>query len=315
MTFTPKASDVCALETIIVSPHGIESESFTTKLVELMMKGAKFPGFWSAELISPKDDKLGRWRLVQRFSTEPETRNWQNSIERIELLDVLKQSVQDHDVDIEDVVTQAVDSDVSTAIITEVRPEMQEEYFNWVTRIQAAQVRHPGYRSIYLQPPVPGRVNQWSTLLRFDSPASMDSWFDSEVRKELVSESAELIEKQRIHRVFGAFPGWIPTDAEGNSPPNWKTALLVLLGLFPVVMLQIMFVAPLMQGMESTLRTFVNLVGSVACTSFITMPAFVGWFRRWLYPDKNDKLATYRGSVVLILLFTLEIAIFALCKR
>lgn len=315
MERSSKPSEVCALETIIDSPRGIESSQFTSQLVELMMRGAKSPGFWSAELISPLDDSRGKWRLVQRFNTEHEAKSWQSSATREELVNSLPALAPDAIARVENLITHAVDSDVSTAIITEVRPEMKEEYFKWVARIQSAQVRHPGYRSIYLQPPVPGRENQWSTLLRFDSPSSMDDWFESDVRKQLVTEATELIEKQRIHQVFGAFPGWIPTDAAGNSPPNWKTALLVLLGLFPIVMLQLMFVAPLMQHMEPTIRTFINLVGSVACTSFITMPAFVSWFKWWLYPAKSAKGATLKGSLLLILLFIAEILVFVLWTR
>ena len=58
-------------------------------------------------------------------------------------------------------------------------------------------------------------------------------------RKALLSETREFIESEELMRLATAFPGWVPIDPlTGEGPPNWKTAMLVLLGLFPIVMLR-----------------------------------------------------------------------------
>ena len=66
----------------------------------------------------------------------------------------------------------------------------------------------------------------------------------------------------------------------GKGPPNWKTAMLVLLGLFPVVMLELKFLSPKLSllGIHASLATFIGNSISVAVTSFFTMPWCVRWF-------------------------------------
>ena len=68
-------------------------------------------------------------------------------------------------------------------------------------------------------------------------------------RKALLSETREFIESEELMRLATAFPGWVPIDPmTGEGPPNWKTAMLVLLGLFPIVMLEMKFLSPILAG-------------------------------------------------------------------
>ena len=104
----------------------------------------------------------------------------------------------------------------------------------------------------------------------------------------------------------------MPVDpVTGKGPPDWKTALLVLLGLFPVVMLEMKFLSPVLTGwgLHASLATFIGNCGSVALTSFATMPLFVRGFGWWLFP-KDGAGATARGVAILIVLFALEVAAF-----
>jgi uncharacterized protein len=51
-------------------------------------------------------------------------------------------------------------------------------------------------------------------------------------------------------RLATSFPGWVPINPmTGKGPPNWKTALLVILGLFPIVMLEMRFLSPILASL------------------------------------------------------------------
>jgi uncharacterized protein len=96
----------------------------------------------------------------------------------------------------------------------------------------------------------------------------------------------------------------------GKGPPNWKTAMLVLLGLFPIVMLELKFLSPNLSslGMHASLETFIGNSISVAITSFFTMPLFVSWFGWWLFPEKGlEERLTAKGLTMLGLLYAVEI--------
>ena len=128
----------------------------------------------------------------------------------------------------------------------------------------------------------------------------------------MLAESKNFIEHEQLTRLATSFPGWVPIDtATGQGPPDWKTSLLVLLGLFPIVMLQMRFLnPPLAQlGLPTALAIFLGNVASVLAISFLTMPLFVRWFRWWLFPSEHAKATSMRGMGILLLLFTLEIII------
>jgi uncharacterized protein len=96
----------------------------------------------------------------------------------------------------------------------------------------------------------------------------------------------------------------------GKGPPDWKTAILVMLGLYPIVMLEMRFLSPHLTSLNPALATFIGNIGSVAATSFITMPLFVHWFGWWLFTSKDSPKS--RGSIgvaLLIALFVVEIAL------
>lgn len=316
MAATEKHSQVCTIVTHLTAPTNEHIPAFTAHLVKIMMTGARCNGFWSGEMIAPSIATHGQWVLIQRFESHTDATAWQESETRRKLIEDVPAILKGATEITKDEITKAEESEVSTAILTEILPGMEEDFFHWQSKIQIAQSRHPGYHSHYLQPPIPGRPGKWSTLLRFNSPSDLESWFESEERKELVHEAESFVKGTRIIQdLSNAFPGWIPLDEKGKSPPNWKTALLVLLGLFPVVIFQQIFVTPHLMSINLVLRSFMNLIGSVAATSFVTMPFFVSKFKWWLFPDGNDKAATRKGVVILLGLFAVEIMLFLLIEK
>lgn len=131
-------------------------------------------------------------------------------------------------------------------------------------------------------------------------------------RAELLKESQAFIESEELTRLATSFPGWVPINpVTGKGPPDWKTAMLVLLGLFPIVMIELRFLSPMLTsfGLHASLATFIGNALSVAATSFIAMPLFVRWFGWWLFPaDTLTWPATSKGVAVLLFLFALEVA-------
>ena len=312
---------VTAVRTVFEPPPAEAIPEYTAQLVKVMMSGAHARGFFSGEMMGPCADTHGKWKLVHRFSSASAAEEWKHCDERCKLLEefkVLSESlstaenkIEFHDEPISD------HNEVSTAIITDVRSDMLKEYLDWQGRIHTAQARRPGYRSIYMQAPAEDS-SQWAVLLKFDSPESIQAWFDSDERQILVNEAEQFVEKFRYHHLgTSAFPGWIPTDSHGQSPPNWKTAMLVLLGLFPVVLLQILYVYPSMGWMHPAVRTFVALIMSVGFTSFISMPFLVKNFRWWIFPGSEQSSAqnTAKGIAIISVLYALQLGFFLAIMR
>ena len=107
-----------------------------------------------------------------------------------------------------------------------------------------------------------------------------------------------MVERFKAQRVDTSFPGWVPNDPATGKPPNiWKTACLVLLTLFPVVMLELKFLNPHLRGLPPALATFTGNAISVLLTTWPLMPLAIRFFRPWLFPEGRPRGARARNAV------------------
>jgi antibiotic biosynthesis monooxygenase (ABM) superfamily enzyme len=275
---------------------------------------AKFPGYISSDIMPP-DEHSDMWTIVLNFRSTAELTTWQQSTERAALIGELLPLVTGGDFgEVMNPETRDAahpETTVTQVILSQVKPGMEDAYREWCARIQEAQARYPGYRGMYLQPPG-SNGSHWTTMLRFDTTEHLEGWLAAPERAKLLHESKAFIENEELMRLATSFPGWVPINPlTGKGPPDWKTALLVLLGLYPIVVLELRFLNPLLRGFNSSLATFIGNTLSVAGTTFITMPVFVRAFGWWLFLDKTSaKWATPAGLCILSGLFVVEVALF-----
>jgi uncharacterized protein len=275
---------------------------------------ATFPGFNSSDIIPPgeQDDT---WTILLNFDSKQDLSAWQQSDTRAAILAELVPLTIGGNLG-EAMHAESPDAaqpgtTVTQVIFSRVKPGMERSYREWVARIQQAQARFPGYRGTYLQPPTPGG-NNWITMLRFATTEQLNAWLAAPERAAMLEEAREFVESEELLRLATSFPGWVRINPEtGEGPPNWKTALLVLLGLYPIVALELVYLNPLLRGIVPAIGTFIGNILSVAATSFLIMPVLVRGFDWWLFPKQNDR-ATAWGLVILAALFTCEIGLFML---
>ena len=275
----------------------------------------RFPGFLSSDIIPPAQPG-GAWTVILNFRSGEDRAAWQQSSERsaiiAEGLPLFENGRIQEDAHTGGAGDQA-GGQVTEVIFSQIKPGMEDSYREWAARIQAAQAKYAGYRGMFLQPP-DEKGGMWTTIIRFDSAEHLEAWMNAPERRELLRESKAFIEHEQLTRLATSFPGWVPVDpATGKGPPNWKTALLVLLGLFPLVMLELRYLSPVLAelGFHASLATFIGNAISVALTSFITMPMFVRWFGWWLFVKEGSSAdATLKGLSVILVLFAVEIAAF-----
>lgn len=274
-----------------------------------------FPGYLSSDMVPPSGGRPGEpWTIILNFESEAQLKTWQESAERGQVLGELVPLVEGGNFGETVKVgssAEAPGAEVTEVIFSKVKPGKATQYREWAGRIQAAQAKYPGYRGMYLQPPPSGTDDgHWTSILRFDSAAHLEAWMNAPERKTLLAETKEFIENEQLMRLATAFPGWVPIDPmTGEGPPNWKTAMLVLLGLFPIVMLELKFLSPVLGGLglHASLATFIGNALSVALTSFFTMPWSVRGFGWWLFPKADSAATTTRGVLILAGLYGLEI--------
>lgn len=298
-----------------VQVRGGKEGAFAGWLTRLNKAIAAFPGYISAVVIPPVPPAQADWVMVQRFQTIEQLRAWLESDARRSLLDEAAPLLADEGTTnvIEGSNTELSPQDMVTEIITvSVRPGMEDAYRAWVDRIRQMEAQFPGYQGLQLQPPIPGLQDDWVSLLRFDTAEHLDAWLESDARREALREVESFVE-QREQQVATAFSGWFTFgDVPGGVTPSWKQSMIVLLTLYPIVMLEQMFLSPLLRSLGMAEAIFIGNLLSVAATGFLLIPLALRAFGWWLRPSPNAPLSVEAAGISLIVgLYALSIVVFA----
>jgi uncharacterized protein len=314
MSVKTETPNVATAVTAVQVRQGKEG-AFAGWLTELNKTISTFPGYVSAVVIPPVPPLQSDWVMVQRFRTIEQLRAWLDSDERRSLLDESASLLADEGTTnvIQGTNTELSPHDMVTEIITvSVKPGMEEAYRDWVDRIRQVEARFPGYQGLQVQPPIPGLQEDWVSLLRFDTSEHLNAWLQSDARRDALREVEPFIDK-REQQVAASFSGWFTFgDAPGRVPSNWKQSMIVLLTLYPIVMLELLFLNPLTQSLGMAEATFIGNALSVAVTGFLLIPLALRAFEWWLLPGPDHSPRVEAAGIALVIGgYALSIAIFS----
>jgi uncharacterized protein len=98
------------------------------------------------------------------------------------------------------------------------------------------------------------------------------------------------------------FGSWVAGQtADGTPVPHWKSFLIVLVGLFPVVMLLRLIVSARMAGLGIALAMLVGNDLSVAILEWTVVPLINRALAPWLHAHGNDgRLASVLGAALIV---------------
>lgn len=181
-----------------------------------------------------------------------------------------------------------------------------------LTRISSG---FPGYEGTTLLPA--DASGQWMTVLRFRTPSQLTRWIRSRERQEALPRL-----RGELTRDFAELPRSAPfgstvrvADGQTKITPGWKSAMLVLLCLYPTVLVLAKSLAPALKqlGIGPAVSMFLGNVVSVVLLQWVLVPIASRPFRRWLDPiDGAPVRIGLAGAAVLlgayaalVLLFTL----------
>lgn len=271
------------------------------------------PGAESFEVIpqTPDQDEIVG---IARFATVDALRVWRHSETNRDLIVQARELVQGGvlmQLTGQSAAEYYVQHSATEVIITRIKPGKDAEYRAFADKIQRAQQSYPGYIGSFVQPPHHNETG-WTTVLRFRAQRDLDNWLNSDERQGLLKEAEDLIEGFEAQRIDTSFPGWVPADPSTGKPPNmWKTASLVLLGLFPVVMLELRFLNPVLRAaaVPPALGTFIGNAISVGLTTWPLMPLLIRLYHAWLFPEKQPKWLVLTSPVFVVACYAVEIAV------
>jgi antibiotic biosynthesis monooxygenase (ABM) superfamily enzyme len=172
-----------------------------------------------------------------------------------------------------------------------------------------------GYEGTALFPADP--AGQWMSVLRFRTAGQLGGWIRSRERQQALPRL-----RDELTHDFSELPHSAPfgstvriSDGQTRITPAWKSAMLVVLCLYPTVVLLSKSLAPELGhlGMDQAAAMFVGNVISVALLQWVLVPAASRPFRRWLDPiDGASARISLAGAAVVVIGYAASLTIFVL---
>lgn len=275
---------VTAIITLSVKP-GTEVE-FRSAQESLNHTAVASRGFLGAEAVAPSEGS-DEWTAIYRFSSRPELEEWLSSPERQLALARLERLLS---TPAAQQVLIGEDDLVSVVVTHRVDPADEGEFVAWTNRVTDAERAFHGFRGSEIFRPVPGVQENWTMIFRFDGDQHLSAWLDSPQRKQLLEEGSHFqdFELRRVASPFGNWFSFTDHDEQVEAPASWKTALSVLVGLYPTVVLLTLAITELWGDGELWATLLVGNILSVALLTWVVMPVVTGALRFWLDPLSKE---------------------------
>jgi uncharacterized protein len=180
-----------------------------------------------------------------------------------------------------------------SSIVTEhIVPQGRDFAFKrWHDRLVKQAKQHPGFLRADLCPPLRCQdpVVKWYSIVHFDSPKHLSHWMKSSDRRHRVAEGQAIFQAYRFKSFTTGLEGWFSQHSgklehTSLAPPPWKQILAVVVGLYPIVMLQSrLFNAFNLSGSSAIVTLCSNLLTSTLL-SLVVMPFVAQRLSFWLQP-------------------------------
>jgi antibiotic biosynthesis monooxygenase (ABM) superfamily enzyme len=193
----------------------------------------------------------------------------------------------------------------------------EADFHSTQAELSEASALFPGYEGTALFPP--GAGDEWMSVVRFRTPAQLAEWLHSSQRSAVLGELRSSLAGE-FARVSSTTPFATTVRTENGRTlmtPDWKSAMLVLLVLYPTVMILSRFFGPVLDGWGARpwLTLWLSNVISVSALQWWLMPSMSKPFRRWLDPvDGAGVRISLIGAGVIVAGYLVTLAVFASLK-
>ncbi len=187
----------------------------------------------------------------------------------------------------DEVVMAKAGTGASAIIAQKIPKEKTEAFLEWQRGIARATTDYDGYDRTEVYPPVEGAQEEWVTILHFKSNDALENWLKSDTRAEWNKRFTEEFGEFELKKMATGLGILFPP---GPAPiPDWKSMLIVVLGLYPTVLI---LNATVMLPFNFLPLTSRMLIGNILCASalqWVVIPATFKAFKWWVEPSKDQK--------------------------
>ncbi len=185
----------------------------------------------------------------------------------------------------------------SSLVVEHIIPNGQRfAFIRWHNSLARSARRQIGFLRVDLCPALKCKNNviKWYSIVHFDTPEHLSGWIESDERQQLLASGQEIFCSYRFKSFTTGLEGWFSkatgTERTGLGAPTWKQILVVVMGLYPVLMLQskLFKMIGVMHDWPPATAMLVNNLITSSMLSLVVMPFVTGRLRFWLKPAYVD---------------------------
>lgn len=176
-------------------------------------------------------------------------------------------------------------SPVTTIFARRVRPGFERRYEEWLQGIGRASAQFRGNQGTTILCPN-GDRREYIAILQFDSSENLERWLVSPEREHWCDKLESItLDSEEVSSLTG-MERWftLPDRSVSQAPPKYKSAILVGVGLYPLVLFLNLFLEPWVGSWHVALQILISLMISIPLMVWIVMPQLTRFFFGWLYP-------------------------------
>ncbi|MGF1570628.1 MAG: hypothetical protein ACFCVD_21570 [Nodosilinea sp.] len=131
---------------------------------------------------------------------------------------------------------------------------------------------------------------KWYSVIHFRHPEGLNQWLMSTQREAIFQKGRQVFQDYRFKSFETGLEGWFSPQAgaelRGLGPPAWKQILSVVLGLYPVIMIQdyVLEHLNLLEDWDPAPAMLVKNLITTCILTLVVMPVVVRRLGFWLQP-------------------------------
>lgn len=181
----------------------------------------------------------------------------------------------------------------SSVVIEYTVPQEKSWAFRrWHRSLVNAAQSFPGFIRADRHRPLPcrGGVLKWYSVVHFEQPEDLNRWLLSSKREALLKLGRDLFKSYKFKSFETGLEGWFShqsgNELTGLGPPAWKQILSVVLGLYPVIMIQdcVIDALDLMKNWDPASAMLVKNLVTTCILTLVVMPLILRTLDFWLQP-------------------------------